>query len=111
MSKFMLIYSGEATDMAEMSAEQAAGVLAKWASWMERVGPALVDVGTPFGPGASVVDDGSTGDPISLSGFSIIDAGSLSEARELTNGHPYLTEGKGNFSIEIYEMMPVPFEA
>ena len=105
----MLIYKGNATDVADMSAEQAAGVLSTWKSWMDKVGPALVDVGAPFGRGASVVDDGSTGDSIALSGFSIIEAGNLSEARGLTDGHPYLSEGKGNFSIEIYELMPTPF--
>ena len=110
MSKFMLIYRGKATDVADMSAEQSAAVFSKWASWMAKVGPALVDVGTPFGPGASVVDDGSTGDPISLTGFSIVEAGTLSDAMALADGHPYLSEGKGNFSIEVFEMMPVPFE-
>ena len=110
VSKFMMIYKGEASDVAQMSDADAAAVMSKWASWMEKVGPALVDVGTPFGPGASVVDDGSTGEPISLTGFSIVEAGSLSEARGLTDGHPYLSEGKGSFAIEIYEMMPVPFE-
>ena len=105
----MLIYKGNATDVADMSAEQAAEVLSKWRSWMDKVGSALVDVGAPFGRGASVVDDGSTGDPIALTGYSIVEAGSVSEARGLTDGHPYLSEGKGNFSIEIYELMPTPF--
>jgi hypothetical protein len=111
VSKYMLIYRGKATDLAEMSEEGGATVMAKWAAWMERVGPALVDVGTPFGPSASVVDDGSTGEAISLTGFSIVDAGTLSEAASLAEGHPYLSEGKGNYAIEIYEMMPVPFDA
>jgi hypothetical protein len=110
MAKFMMIYKGEATDIRQMSAEDAAAVMSKWASWMNKVGPALVDVGTPFGPGTSVVDDGSTGDPISLTGFSIVEAETLPEATSLANGHPYLSEGLGNYSIEIYELMPVPFE-
>ena len=111
MAKFILIYRGEASDLADMSEDAADALLAKWASWIEKVGPALVDVGTPFGSGASVVDDGSTGDPIALTGFSIVEADTLSGARSLADGHPYLSEGKGNYSIEIYEMMPVPFEA
>ena len=111
MSKYMLIYKGTATDLGQMSREAADAVQAKWGAWMEKVGPALLDVGTPFGPGTSVVDDGSTGEPISLTGFSIVEAGSLSHAASLADGHPYLSEGKGNYSIEIYEMMPVPFEA
>ena len=110
MSKFMMIYKGQATDPADMSEGDAAAVMSKWASWMGKVGSALTDVGTPFGPGASVVDDGSTGAAISLSGFSVVEAGSLAEARGLADGHPYLSDGGGKFSIEIYPMLPVPFE-
>jgi hypothetical protein len=110
MSKFMMIYKGEATDMTDMTEEQAAGVMAKWAAWMEKVGPALSDIGTPFGPGASVIDDGSAGTPASLTGYSIVEAGSLEAAVALADGHPYLSEGKGNYAVDIFELMPVPFE-
>jgi hypothetical protein len=110
MSRFMMIYKGEATDMSDMTEEQAAGVMAKWATWMERVGPALVDVGTPFGPAASVVDDGSSGTSASLTGYSIVEAGSLDAAKALADGHPYLNEGAGNYALDIFELLPVPFE-
>jgi hypothetical protein len=111
MPRFIMIYKGEATDMSEMTEEQGAEVLAKWGTWMEKVGPALVDIGTPFGPGTSVVDDGSSGTPVSLTGYSIVEAADAASAESLTEGHPYLSEGAGNFAIDIYEMMPVPFEA
>lgn len=110
MSKFMMIYKGEATDMADMTQEQAAEVMAKWGTWMQKVGSALVDVGSPFGSGVSVVDDGSITTPVSMSGFSVVEAGDLNAAQALTDGHPYLSEGAGNFAIEIFEMMPAPFE-
>ncbi len=45
-----------------------------------------------------------------MRGFSIIEAESLAEARSLAGGHPYLSDGGGNFSIEIYPMLAVPFE-
>ncbi len=110
MSRFMMIYKGEATDMADMTEEEGAAVMAKWGVWMEKVGPALADVGTPFGPGSSIVDDGSTGPAIGLTGYSIVEADNLEHASALTAGHPYLSEGAGNYSIEIFELMPVPFE-
>jgi uncharacterized protein YciI len=44
------------------------------------------------------------------SGFSIVEAADLNSAQALANGHPYLSEGVGNFAIEIFEMMPAPFE-
>ncbi|MFZ0015377.1 MAG: YciI family protein [Acidimicrobiia bacterium] len=110
MPNFIMIYKGEATDMSDMTPEEGAAVLAKWGAWMAKVGDALVDVGTPFGPGASVVDDGSTGNAASLTGFSIVSADDLGGAVALADGHPYLSDAGGAFAIDIYEMMPVPFE-
>ena len=111
MAKYMMIYKGEATDMADMTEEEGAAVMAKWGTWMEKVGSALADVGTPFGPGTSIVDDGTSGAAISLTGYSIVEAESMAHATELADGHPYLSEGAGNYSVELFEMMPVPFEA
>jgi hypothetical protein len=71
-------------------------------------GSALVDGGTPFGAGSAVSDDGSTGQPSDLNGYSIIEADNLDEARALTKDHPFLAEGKGRFTIEIFELVPLP---
>jgi hypothetical protein len=111
MPKFMLVYKGEATDMSEMTPEQGAEVMAKWGAWMETVGSALDDVGAPFGPGASVVDDGTSGAATAASGYSIVEAEDIAAAQALTAGHPYLSEGKGKFAIDIFELLPVPFES
>lgn len=111
MPDYMMVYKGEATAMEDMTEEQGAEVLAKWTAWVESVGPALSDVGTPFGTSVSVVDDGTLADAHSLTGFSIVSADSLDHARSLADGHPYLSEGKGDYAIDIFEMMPVPFEA
>ncbi len=108
MAKFIMLYRGEATDMGDMSPEEQQEVMAKWGEWMQRVGPALSDVGAPFGPGASVVDDGSMASPSSMSGYSIVEAADLDAAKALTSGHPYLSEGKGDYAIDIFELMPVP---
>ena len=77
MSRYMLIYNGKATDPSQMTPEQAATVMDGWRTWMASVGSALVDVGTPFGHGTSIVDDGSSADAIELSGYSIVEADSL----------------------------------
>ncbi|MDH3731311.1 MAG: YciI family protein [Acidimicrobiia bacterium] len=110
MPKYMMIYKGEATDMSEMTPEQGAEVMAKWGAWMEKVGGALADIGTPFGPGTSKVDDGSAGTAASLTGYSIVEAADMSGAEALTEGHPYLSEGKGDYAIDLYELMPVPMD-
>ncbi len=111
MSQYMMIYKGVATDMSDMSPEEGAAVMAKWATWMEKVGAGLVDVGTPFGPGSSLVDDGTSGTAVSLTGYSIVEADDMAAAQALADGHPYLSEGKGDYAIDIFELMPVPFEA
>ena len=108
MPKFMMMYKGKATDLSEMSESDGAEVMAKWGAWIEQVGPALADIGTAFGPGASVVDDGTTGSATSLTGYSIVEAADMAAAIGLADGHPYLSEGKGHFAIDLYELMPVP---
>jgi len=108
MAKFMMVYKGEATDMSTMTEAEVSTVMAAWGVWIQNVGPALVDVGTPFGPGFSVVDNGSTGTAVSLSGYSIVEADDMDGARALASNHPFLSEGKGNFAVDVYELMPVP---
>jgi hypothetical protein len=110
MTNYIMIYKGEATDTADMTEEQASEVMAKWGAWMAEVGSSLIDIGSPFGEGISVVDNGSTAVPVSLSGYSIVEAEDLDAAKRLSSGHPYLSEGTGEFSIEIFEMTPAPFE-
>ena len=111
MPQFMMVYKGEATDMSEMTPEQGQEVMAKWGVWMEKVGPALKDIGAPFGPGASVVDDGSSGTTASLTGYSIVEAADLGAAQGLADGHPYLSDDDGKFAVDIFELMPVPNES
>ncbi len=104
----MMVYKGEATDMADMTEEQQGEVMAKWGEWMQKVGPALVDLGTPFGQGQSFVDDGTMGSATPLTGYSIVEAADADAAGAMTAGHPYLSEGKGDYSIDVYEMLPTP---
>ncbi len=108
MPKYTIVYKGAAPDMSEMTPEQMQEIMGKWATWMQNVGPALSDVGTPFGPGTSVVDDGSSGSSASLTGYSVLEAGDIAEAQALVKDHPFLSEGQGSYAIDIFEQMPVP---
>ena len=56
--KFIMVHKGEATDMSAMTPEEGAAVMEKWGIWVGKVGAALSDIGAPFGPGTSVIDDG-----------------------------------------------------
>ena len=78
---------------------------------MQGVGESLVETGAPMVNGTSIVDDGSSATALELGGYSILQADSMAEARKLIEGHPHLSEGKGEYSIEVYELAPVPMDA
>jgi len=107
MSKFLYLYRGPATPMEEFTTEQSAEQMQAWGAWMGRVGAALVDGGAPFGARAAVADDGSSAEPTEQNGYTIVEAEDLEAARALLEGHPFLSEGKGRFAVEIFELVPL----
>lgn len=108
MARFMFLGRGDVTDFAKMSEEQVHEWRAQWKAWIEKVGPAFTDMGAPFGPSTSLVDDGSRAAAVSLTGYSIVEANSLEAAMELAGGHPSLSGDTGGVAIDIHELMPVP---
>ena len=83
-------------------------MLDAWNQWMHKLGDSLVDIGQPMAHGISVVDDGSEGKAAELTGYSIVEAENLAEGRSLADGHRFLSEDKGNFAIDIFELIPLP---
>jgi len=108
MSKFILLYNGPATPPEQMDKELVQKIMGNWKTWMEKLGPAMIDMGQPMANGKSVVDDGSEGQPLLLTGYSIIEAANMDEAVNLVDGHPFLSDKTGKFSVEVFELMPVP---
>ena len=107
MTKYLYLYRGPAPPMDQFTAEQSAEQMQAWGEWMGRVGSALVDGGAPFGARLAVSDDGTNSAPSDQNGYTIVEADSLDAARALTDGHPFLSEGKGRFSVEIFELVPM----
>jgi hypothetical protein len=107
MSKYLLLYRGPAMPMEEFTPEQSAEQMKAWGDWMGRVSSALVDGGAPFGQRTAVSDDGTSPAPSDQNGYTIVEADSLDGARALTDGHPFLSEGKGRFTVEIFELVPM----
>ena len=107
MSKFLFLYRGPATPMEDFTPEQSAEQMQAWGAWMGKVGSALADPGTPFGARTAVSDNGSSTAPSDQNGYTIVEADSLDAARALTDGHPFLSEGKGRFTVEIFELVPM----
>jgi YCII-related domain len=104
MANFIYLYRGPST---ELTPEQGAERQAAFAAWTKKLGPALIDVGSPFGPSASVRDDGSEGSAGDLIGYSIVEADDLAGAKALTDGLPFLSNSDGKCVVEIFELLPM----
>ena len=107
MAKFIYLYRGPATLMSDLTPEQGAERMAAFGAWMEKIGAALIDVGSPFGASASVRDDGTEATAGDLSGYSIVEADDLATAKALTDGLPFLSNRDGRCAVEIYELLPM----
>jgi YCII-related domain len=107
MKKFILLYKGPAAPMGQMTPEQTEKQRNAWGAWMGKVGSALVDVGAPMADGHAVVDDGSSGTASDLNGYSIVQADDISSALALIDGHPFLSDKSGKFSVEVFELIPI----
>lgn len=105
MAKFIYLYRGPATPVSDRTPEQDAERMAAFGAWMEKVGTALADVGSPFGSSASVRDDGTEGTAGDLIGYTIVEADNLAAAKALTNGLPFLSGSDGKCAVEIFELL------
>ena len=94
--------------MDEMTEEQGKAVMDAWGAWMGKVGDGLVDVGSPFGPGASISDDGSTGAAAELSGYSIIEAADLDAAKGMNQRPPVLQRGQRQLQHRSFRIVAGP---
>jgi hypothetical protein len=103
MAKYLMAYRGGG--MAATDAEREAS-MAAWGAWLGGLGPAMLDMGNPFGPSASISGDGSVseGAPSGLTGYSLLQADSLDAASKLAKGCPVLAAGG---SVEVYETFEV----
>jgi hypothetical protein len=98
MTKFVYVYTGGT--MAETPEEQEK-VMQEWGAWFGTLGSAVTDMGNPFSASATVSPDGvAEGGRSGAAGYSIITAGSLSEATTMAKGCPELNSGG---VVEVYE--------
>ena len=104
MAKYMMLYKGPATDMSAMAPDQVQEEMGRWMAWYGGLGEAVIDMGSPFGMGGSVVDNGSEGTASDLTGYSIVEADSLDAAKAMTSGHPFIRESTGDYAIDVFEM-------
>jgi hypothetical protein len=99
MSNYILAYHG---GKKPESPEEGAKHMAKWKAWIDGLGDAVVNPGTPLGMSKTVSSGGVSDDGGSnpLSGFSIVEADSMDAALEMAKACPFLEFG----TIEVAEV-------
>ena len=103
MGKYLLVYQGQVDPSANQGPPDDA-VMQAWNSWGAKVGSALTDFGSPTGPRTRV---GGSGEALPITGYTIVEADSLDDARTLCDGHPFLEDAPADFSVDVYELMPM----
>jgi hypothetical protein len=86
------------------SPEQGAEQMAKWETWVEGLGEAVVNPGTPLMKTRIVSSTGVSDDggPNSVSGFSVVQADNMEAALEMAKACPFLDTGG---TLEVAEMV------
>ena len=101
MPNYIIAYhGGNKPETPEAGAEQ----MAKWKAWVDGLGDAAVNPGTPLAKtrivsASGVSDDGG---PAAMSGFSVVKADTMDAALEMAKACPFLDTGG---TLEVAEMM------
>ena len=114
MNKYLVLYRSEGAlagmSVSEMIAntppEQMAAGMALWRAWHEKSGAAILDPGSPLDK-STVVTNSSTGpEATSITGYTVLQAGSVDEAVALMKNHPHFH--MPGASVQILECVPMP---
>ncbi len=109
MATFMVLYRSSVSaqeQMASATPEQAQAGMDMWMRWAEKVGPAMVDMGSPLGPSRSVPSGADAGTGSTIAGFSVLAADSADDVGKLLDDHPHL-QAPGA-TIEVLEYLELP---
>ena len=99
MPKYVIAYLG---GKQMPNPQDRAAHMARWKAWVDELGSAMVNPGTPLGQGKLVSSDGvSERGPNRLTGFSIVLADNIDVALEIAQRCPFLDIG----TIEVAEEM------
>lgn len=93
--------------MRQANPNAAAEGMKAWMTWAQKCGDKLVDLGAPLGNGLKLTPTGATPSKRGVSGYSILKAASMAEAKRLMKGHPHIGWG-GGCEIEVHESLPLP---
>lgn len=108
MSRYMMLYrapSSAIEQMASATPEQAQAGMDAWMRWAAEAGERIVDLGAPLGESTVVGASGDVdGSPVA--GYSLMQAGSVDELKDLLENHPHLL--MDGASIQVLEVLPMP---
>lgn len=110
MKKFIVIYHSPAEAMAKMmesTPEEKKKDMKAWFDWKDSLGDKLIDFGSPLMGGVRLLPNGkSEMSKKEVTGYSIIQAKDIEEAKMLLKNHPHLTWANG-CDIEVHEVVPM----
>lgn len=104
MSQFVITYIGGNKPATQ---EEGMAHMSKYKAWLAALGESAVSPANPLGNTHTVNSDGSVdkGGKSSMSGYTIIDAGSIDDAVAIAKECPFLEIGG---SLEVSELMQMP---
>ncbi len=106
MKKFLVIYHSTPDAVAlssNLTPKQQEEEMKLWMSWKETMGQNLVDFGTPLMSGIRLFPDGnSEGSAKEVTGYSMIRAKDMDEAKSLLYNHPCF-KSKSGCDVELHE--------
>jgi hypothetical protein len=110
MKKFIVIYHAPQSAMEGMKDASPADMkkgMEPWMAWAKKCGQGLIDLGTPLGNAHKVSKDHHGPSKSDVVGYSILQAETWEELRNMIEGHPHLSWGSG-CEIEVHESLPLP---
>lgn len=104
MSEYIIVYLGGDEPS---SPEEGKQHMSKYMQWLASLGDAAISPANPLKNTNTVSSDGSVmaGGISTMSGYTIIEAGSMAEALEISKSCPFLEMGG---SLEVSELMRMP---
>jgi len=98
MANFIIVYHAPTKEIS--SPEEGQAHRAKWMEWINELGDAMVNPGTPLGKSMIVSSEGVSETDSGLTGYTVVEAPDLDAAVEISKGCPYLDMGP----VEVAEM-------
>ena len=114
MSKYLVLYQSEAAlsgvSVTEMLAKstpgQMAAGMAAWHAWHQKCGAAVIDLGAPLDNSTTVTGGAAAPGKTSITGYTMLQAGSMEEAVALMKDHPHFH--MPGSSVQILECVQMP---